>query len=68
MLTGDRVIKYVIVDCPVCNQSMQLDWKKVIESPISEQIMCPWCENMIESYAVLTNQNSLTFKSVKADN
>lgn len=45
MLTGNKVKRYVVITCPKCSESFEVDWKEVLASPISTKAMCPWCEH-----------------------
>lgn len=65
-ITGEKVIKRIIIDCPECNRSFSVNWKDVLESPISSDIMCPWCEHVFpSSYGIQPSR--LVYKIDKVD-
>ena len=45
-LSGNKIKKYLIITCPNCLESYEVDWKDILDSPVGvKTIMCPWCEH-----------------------
>ena len=45
LLSGNKVKRYVVLTCPKCLESFEVDWKEVLASRIGTKAMCPWCEH-----------------------
>ena len=62
-LIGNKVKKYVVITCPVCNNSFRINWKDILESNVNTDIVCPWCESSSPSFELL-DKHEIEFQVV----
>lgn len=62
LLSGNKVKKYLIITCPNCLESYEVDWKDILTSPTA--VMCPWCEH---EYDLALATMEPTYRIVRVD-
>lgn len=45
LLSGNKVKKYLIITCPKCLESYEVDWKDILDGLTEVKTVCPWCEH-----------------------
>ena len=64
LLSGNKVKKYLIITCPNCLESFEVDCKGILNSPVEVKTMCPWCEHEYDPASAITKP---TFRIVRVD-
>ena len=66
LLSGNKVKKYLIITCPNCLESYEVDWKDILILASPTKTMCPWCEHEYEyNFALATMEP--TYRIVRVD-
>ena len=64
LLSGNKVKRYVVLTCPKCLESYEVDWKDILDGPTEVKTVCPWCEHEYDPAHAITKP---TFRIVRVD-